>query len=184
MYALGDFSNSPSKFKSIFGCLNGNMRRSKTHERNIITATYGTITIIHCPKPIPPPKPPCSFRYFSAMAFGGVPMGVPIPPILAAIGIASTKAAPPLPLSCRGLSIGAITANIMAVVAVLLINIENVAVTSIIPSKTISEREPKGLNIILAKFLSREHLPAPIARKNPPINSMIIGSAKVAIIAL
>ena len=72
----------------------------------------------------------------------------------------------------------------MAVVAVLLINIEKNAVTNIMPSSTISERVPKGLKSTRAKFLSRLHFAEPIAKTNPPKNSIIIGSANDAINAL
>ena len=73
------------------------------------------------------------------------------------------------------------TANIIAVVAVLLMNIENTAETNIKPKSTVCDLFPKGLKSTLAKFLSKPHLPAPIARKKPPMNSMMIGSANVAI---
>ena len=119
-----------------------------------------------------------------AIAFGGVPIGVPMPPMFAATGIARTSATLPLPLFSIGLRSGAITANIMAVVAVLLINMEKKAVTNIKPSSTVCDFVPKGLKSTRARFLSSPTLPAPIARKNPPKKSIMMGSAKVAINAL
>lgn len=70
---------------------------SMNHETKIITITNGTISIIHSPKPMPMLSPFGSLRYLRAMAFGGVPMGVPMPPMLAPTATASARAILPLP---------------------------------------------------------------------------------------
>ena len=62
---------------------------------NIITS--GAITSIHCPKLIPRFKPSGSFKNFIAIILGGVPIGVPIPPKLAANGIDIVSAIRPFP---------------------------------------------------------------------------------------
>ena len=73
-------------------------------------------------------------RYCSAIALGGVPIGVAIPPVFAAIGIHNTKALiPKSPLGADA-TIGPNNASIITVVAVLDINIENTEVISIKPS--------------------------------------------------
>lgn len=66
----------------------------------------------------------------------------------------------------------------MAAVAVLLMNIENRAVTRIKPSSTFSDLVPNGASITLASFTSRPLLVAAMAIMKPPIKSMIVGSAK------
>lgn len=75
-------------------------------------------------------------RNFIATAFGGVPIGVPIPPTFAANGIESARATRPRSEVSRDRSIGATTASIIAVQAVFDMNIEKTAVTIIIPSMT------------------------------------------------
>ena len=72
----------------------------------------------------------------------------------------------------------------MAAVAVLLRNIENTAVTSINPNSTYRDCVPKGFSMTRANNTSNPLLVAAIARMNPPINSMMIGSAKQCIIDL
>jgi hypothetical protein len=63
-------------------------------------------------------------------------MGVPRPPIFAAKGTASVKALRSARLSPAARSKGASNAIIMAVVAVLLIHMLNVAVTATSPAST------------------------------------------------
>ena len=87
----------------------------------------------------------------SAMVFGGVPIGVPIPPILAATGILSAIAIRPLPASGNCLNTGARKVSIIAVVAVLLMNIEKRAVTSMKPSSMCSLFLPNGASSTLAR---------------------------------
>lgn len=84
---------------------------------------------IHSPKPMFRFKPSGSFKYFNAIALGGVPIGVAIPPTLAATGIAIAKPIFPFPSAGSAFSTGVKKVNIMAAVAVLLRNIENTAVT-------------------------------------------------------
>ena len=63
-------------------------------------------------------------------------MGVPIPPILAATGIAIANPVFPFPSAGSTFNTGVRKVSIMAAVAVLLRNIENTAVTRINPSST------------------------------------------------
>ena len=88
---------SPSICSSMRFWVKGNIRNSRRQPMNSSTSTSGNMNIIHCPKPSPRFKPSGSLRYFSAMVLGGVPMGVPIPPRLAAMGMLSASAMRPLP---------------------------------------------------------------------------------------
>ena len=63
--------------------------------------TSGAMKAIQCMKSIFISRPAGSLRYLSAMRLGGVPIGVPIPPRLAATGIDIVKAMRPLPLAGR-----------------------------------------------------------------------------------
>ena len=149
---------------------------------NNITKAKGIIIIAQSPKPILIPN-----RFSKlplAIALGGVPIGVPIPPILAATGIDKAKPIRPFPSAGSEDNTGVKIANIMVAVAVLLINIEKTAVTKINPNITISERVPKGANITLAKAASNLYFVAVIANTKPPMNNMIVGSANEAIKAL
>ena len=111
-------------------------------------------------------------------------MGVPIPPTLAATGIESANAIRPLPEVGRVANTGERMVSIIAAVAVFDINIEQMAVTTIKPKSTIGDFVPKGLRIALAIPASNLYLLAIIANTNPPIKSIMIGSANVAIISL
>ena len=71
--------------------------------------------------------------------------------------------------------------SIMAAVAVLLINIENTAITTRKPRSTILGLVPKGLRRNLAMVTSRPYFSAMIARTKPPRKSMTTGSANEAI---
>ena len=145
------------------------------------TTTRGNINIIHSPNPMPRLRPSGSFRYFSAIVLGGVPIGVPIPPRLAATGMLSAIAIRPLPSGGNCLNTGARKVSIIAAVAVLDTNIENNPVMSRNPKSTFSLLLPKGLSSTLARCASIPVLPAAMARMNPPMKSIITGSAKVAI---
>ena len=116
--------------------------------------------------------------YLRAIALGGVPIGVPIPPMLAEIGIASARAVFPFPSAGRALRTGPRKVSIIAAVAVLLKNIENTPVTMRKPRSTNLGFLPKGLSITRARKRSRPVFDAAIARTNPPMKSMMIGSAK------
>ena len=83
-----------------------------------------------------------------AIALGGVPIGVPIPPMLAAIGIDIARLIRPPPFSGRVLITGARNASIMAAVAVLLINIDIMLISTRNPSSTFLDLWPKGLRRI------------------------------------
>ena len=63
-------------------------------------------------------------------------MGVPIPPTLAATGIAIARPIFPLPSAGRAFRTGVRKVSIIAAVAVLLRNIENAAVTRMNPNNT------------------------------------------------
>ena len=91
---------------------------------------------IHSPKPIFMFKPSGSFKNFKAIAFGGVPIGVPIPPTLAEIGMAKAKAILPFPSAGSAFKTGARKVSIIAAVAVLLKNMENTPVTTRNPNNT------------------------------------------------
>ncbi len=84
------------------------------------------------------------------MAFGGVPIGVAIPPILAATGIESVKAIRPLPSGGSCLNTGVRKVSIIAAVAVLETNIENKPVIRIKPKSTLSDFFPKGFRSTFA----------------------------------
>ena len=150
----------------------------------IITITSGTMNSIHWPKPIPRFRPSGSFRYFRAMVLGGVPMGVPMPPRLAAMGMLSAIAVRPLPASGSCRNTGVRKVSIIAVVAVLLMNIENRAVTSMKPRRMFSLFFPNGVSSTRARCTSRPVFVVAIARTKPPMKSITTGSAKLAITCL
>ena len=127
-------------------------------------------------------RPAGSFSTLKAKAFGGVPIGVPIPPRLAPMGIAIVRAILPLPLAGRALKTGVRKVSIMAAVAVLEMNIEKMPVMRIKPNSTFSLFFPNGLIIVFAIKTSSPLFVAAIASTNPPKNKMIVGSAKQAII--
>ena len=114
-------------------------------------------------------------------AFGGVPMGVAIPPILAAKGMLNAMPIRKGSEASVLAMIGNITVIIMAVVAVLLINAESRAVTTISPRMINFGLEPKGLSKMRVRFLSRSYLTAASASTKPPKNSIMIGLARVPI---
>ena len=143
----------------------------------------GNINAIHCPKLMPRFSPSGLFSVCKAIAFGGVPIGVAIPPILAAMGIESVKAMRPFPFAGNAAKTGVRKVSIIAAVAVLLTNIEKMPVMSRKPNKTLSLLLPKGLMRFLASKTSKPDLVAAIARINPPRKSIMTGLANVAIIS-
>ena len=78
-------------------------------------------------------------------------MGVPIPPRLAARGMARVKAIRPLPSGGSCLNTGARKVSIIAAVAVLLTNIEKKPVMRINPNRTFSLLVPNGFNSTCAR---------------------------------
>ena len=174
----------PSIFSSTVFCEKGNRVFSSHQLMSSRMTTSGIMNIIHSPKPKFMFSPSGSFRYFRAMLFGGVPMGVPMPPRLAATGMESAMAMRPLPSGGSCLNTGVRKVSIIAAVAVLETNIEKRPVTSRNPSSTISLRVPKGFSSTLANWASSPVLVAAMARMNPPMNSMMTGSAKQAIMPL
>ena len=159
--------------------LNGNRTCRMNHANRIIIITNGIIRRAHSENET---SKPASARNLTAVAFGGVPIGVPMPPRLAATGIASER--PILPLSSLGrtASTGARNASIIAAVAVLLINIEKMAITTRKPSSTHFGFVPKGFSIMRARVTSRPYFDAIIASTNPPRKSITTGSANADII--
>ena len=144
--------------------------------------TSGNMNDIHCPKPIPMWSSG-PLRAWRAMALGGVPIGVAIPPILAATGMLRVRATRPFPLAGRAAKTGVRKVSIIAAVAVLLTNIEKAPVISRKPRRTFSLFLPKGFMRFLAKRTSSPDFVAAMARMNPPRKRMMIGLAKVAIIS-
>ena len=174
----------PSIFSSMVFCVKGKVLRRMRQLMNSSISTKGNMNIIHWPKPRPRFRPSGSFRYFSAMVLGGVPMGVPMPPRLAATGIDMASAMRPFPSGGNWRNTGVRNVSIMAAVAVFDTNIENRPVISRKPSNTISLLVPKGFSSTLANWASRPVFVAAMASTNPPMNSMMTGSAKVAITPL
>ena len=122
-------------------------------------------------------------RILFAIALGGVPIGVPIPPIFAPIGMARRSAVRPF-ASGIAFNTGAKKAIIIAAVAVLLTNIEKKPVMRMKPRSTLVLFLPKGFKRMRASVTSRPVFVAAIANINPPRKRMIMGSAKVAITSL
>ena len=118
------------------------------------------------------------------MALGGVPIGVAIPPILAATGILNVSAIRPFPFAGKAANTGVRNVSIMAAVAVLDTNIEKTPVISRKPSNTVSLLLPNGRMRLRARRTSRPDFVAAIASTKPPRNSMITGLAKVAMISV
>ena len=140
------------------------------------TSMYGTASAIHWVKEM---EMPCSCSTPMAIAFGGVPTGVPMPPTFAARGIASATPARALPAG-SDLRMGMTTANIVAVVAVFDMNMLSRAVISIRPSTVIRALLGKGLSMTDARLRSIPYFSAPCAIMNPPRNRMITGLARAA----
>ena len=173
----------PSICNSIVFCLNGKKVLRRYQPINKSTMVRGIINSNQSPKPIPALRPFTSFRYLRAIALGGVPMGVPIPPMLAATGIPRVKAIRPLPSGGRALKTGVKNVRVIIAVAVFDRNIEKTPVIKMNPNSTFSDLFPNGFNKVLASNTSRPALLAAIARMKPPKKRIIIGSANVAIIS-
>ena len=98
------FCMPPSIFSSMRFWVKGNIFRRMRQLMKSKMSTRGNMNIIHWPKPRPRFSPSGSFRYFRAMVFGGVPIGVPIPPRLAATGIDMSLGKGEVPSSILGIS--------------------------------------------------------------------------------
>ena len=144
--------------------------------------TNGNMNIIHCPKLRFTPS--CWVIACSAIAFGGVPMGVAIPPMLAATGMLMVNATRPFPLAGRAANTGVRNVSIIAAVAVLETNMEKKPVMRRNPNSTFSLLWPNGRMRFLANSTSRPDFVAAIARIKPPKNRMMTGLAKVAMMSL
>ena len=140
------------------------------------------MTAIQCPKLMSRFMPVGSLSTLYAKALGGVPIGVPIPPRLAPIGIAIVKAIRPLPLAGRALKTGVRKVSIMAAVAVLEMNMEKMPVMSMKPNSTFSLFLPNGFIMTFAIHTSSPDFVAAMARMKPPRKSIMVGSAKQAMI--
>ena len=145
--------------------------------------TSGAMKAIQCMNSIFMLRPAGSLRYLSAMRLGGVPIGVPIPPRLAATGIDIVKAMRPLPLAGKAAKTGVRKVSIKAAVAVFEMNIEKSPVISRNPKRTFSLLLPKGLIRLRANSVSSPDFDAAMARIKPARKSIMIGSAKDAIIS-
>ena len=90
----------------------------------------------------------------------------------------------PLPSGGSWRNTGVRKVSIMAAVAVFDTNMENSPVMRMKPSSTFSLLLPNGFSNTLANCASRPVFVAAMARMNPPMNSMMTGSANVAITLL
>ena len=90
----------------------------------------------------------------------------------------------PLPSGGNWRNTGVRNVSIIAAVAVFDTNIENSPVISRNPSNTISLRVPKGFSNTFANCESSPVFVAAMASTKPPMNSMMTGSANVAITPL
>jgi len=143
------------------------------HDRARSTSMSGTAASIHCRKVTLTPAFSNAPR---AIAFGGVPTGVPIPPTFAATGIDRAMPVRALP-SGRAMMTGIITANIVAVVAVFDMNILMIAVISMTPITVRRGLPMKGLRRTADRARSSLYLAAPSATMKPPRNRMMTGLA-------
>ena len=156
--------------------IGGNSHRRIRHEMSNIAITRGVASSIQVEKVI---LIPCSRSAVRAIAFGGVPIGVAIPPIFAATGIDNAIHFLNASSGFSTMTIGTTIVIIIAVVAVLLINADSNAVESIIPRQTILGLDPNGLIRRRVRLLSIPYLTAAVASENPPKKSIMIGFANV-----
>ena len=171
----------PSILSSMVVAENGNILRMMIHAITSMMSTIGAMISIQSPKLRPRLRPAGSFNTLKAKALGGVPIGVPIPPRLAPIGMAMVSATRPLPEGGNDLNTGVRKVSIMAAVAVFDMNIEKMPVMSMKPSSTFSERLPNGAIRAFAIITSSPLLVAAMASTKPPRKRMMVGSAKHAI---
>ena len=122
---------------------------------------------------------PRSLRAASAIAFGGDPTGVAMPPTFAATGMHRANPVRPTPLG-RAMRTGRRTANIVAVVAVFDMNIDSDAVMIISPSTVRRALVPKGRSSTAARLRSSPYFAAASAMRKPPRNRMMTGLARLA----
>ena len=113
------------------GIEEGNIKYKRMLTPKSSTIDNGTAIFIHAINVI---FIPWSAKIPTAIAFGGVPIGVPIPPIKAEKGMARIKPVRKGSFASNCLSNGITIAIIIAVVAVSDIHIERPAVVSINPS--------------------------------------------------
>ena len=133
----------------------------------------GTAASIHCRKVTSIPALSSAPR---AMALGGVPTGVPMPPTLAATGMDRAIPVRALPFG-RAVMTGIMTANMVAVVAVLDMNMLIRAVMSMTPMTVRRGLPMKGLSSTADSARSTLYFAAPSATMNPPRNRMMTGLA-------
>ena len=115
----------------------------------------------------------------AAMAFGGVPIMVPMPPVAAAIGMPSSKAFAKPEFLPSDASRGMIAAITMAVVAVFDISIEATMVVNIKPMSKFLGFVPEIFKVNLKRAWSSFVFVMAEARKKPPSMSQITLLEKV-----
>ena len=157
--------------------LAGNSRISTSQQITSVIRTSGSAIITQVPNGMWMPAF-CSAA--SAIALGGVPIGVAMPPMLAPIGIASTTAIRAGSVSGMRAKIGRITVIIIAVVAVLLMKAESTAVASNNPNTIMAGRSPTGFKKSRVIARSSRYFTDASARRQPPRNRMMMGSASAA----
>ena len=141
-----------------------------------MTIAVGAPIIIHSTKSISLPNPEATP---AAMALGGLPMMVPMPPTEAAIGMATIRALAKGSLrpSCR--TSGSTAPIIKTVVEVLEMNIDATPLVIITASSTIAGRVPAGLMASRNRWRSSPVRDNPSAMKKPPSISQITGLDQV-----
>ena len=144
------------------------------HDSARRTSMSGTAASIHWKKVT---LIPAFSRAPKAMAFGGVPTGVPMPPTFAATGIDKAMPVRALP-SGRAMMTGIMTANMVAVVAVFDINMLMIAVMSMTPMTVRRGLPMNGFSSTAESARSTLYFAAPSATMNPPKKRMITGLAR------
>ena len=129
------------------------------------TVAIGTPYFIHCRKSM---GMPLFSKIPTAIALGGVPIMVPIPPVVAAMAIPKSKALVVPDSFPNDFKSGRTAAITMAVVAVLLINIDATIVVSINPISKFTGLAPENFIVNLKSASSSLVLVIAAARKNPP----------------
>ena len=142
-----------------------NLLIRNTQKSNTIIMATGKPIIIHSRKPN---CTPWLLIASTAIAFGGDPIMVPIPPKEAAAGIPMSSAFANGEFLSRVLINGITAAIIMAVVAVFDMIIENIAVTNMIPNSTFLGFEPNFEMVILNRVLSSPTFCMASAITKPP----------------
>src|SRR5258705_1758139 len=115
----------------------------------------------------------------TAIRFGGLPMMVPMPPVVAAIGTPNNKAFDIPDLFPREFKSGMIEATTIAVAAVFDISMEAIIVVVIKPISSFLGLDPEIFSVNLNKATSNFVFVIAAARKKPPSMSQITLLEKV-----